>query len=101
MNYTNAQCLDTPAEQPPTTNPWCAIPVGTNSSLATSLQSCCNGAPVAIYNNLNGPLNCWQCCNISDSAIRDNQTILNCLTSSAQVIAACGPNSEKIKRYKT
>ena len=72
MNYTNAQCLDTPAEQPPTTNPWCAIPVGTNSSLATSLQSCCNGAPVAIYNNLNGPLNCWQYCNISDSAIRDN-----------------------------
>jgi hypothetical protein len=85
MNSTNAQCLITTPEHPPTTSPWCAIPVGTNSSLSSKLQFCCSGAPVAVYDTINGPPNCWQYCNITEYAFANNLTLLDCLTSTAHV----------------
>lgn len=93
MNYTNSQCLKTTPDIPPTANSWCAIAVGTNSSLSSVLRGCCS-SPIAAYEYASGPTGCFQYCNITAASLKDN-SVMNCLVESNQTkseIIACGPS---------
>jgi hypothetical protein len=95
LNYTDAQCAGSTPEQPPTTSAWCAMSIGSISNLSSALQYCCNGTPVATYNVLNGPYNCWQYCNTTTF---ENQTLFDCLDKFPGIgghISACGPDKSK------
>jgi len=91
MNSTSA-CLISSPLQPPTTSPFCAMPVGKN--LSAILSSCCNGAPVATYGDIDLNITtCYQYCNITTADFTNN-TVMNCLTSSpgvADIKIVCGP----------
>jgi hypothetical protein len=92
MNSTNAGCSNVAPLTPPTTSPWCATLFDNSSALA--LQTCCNGGPVAQYNTEAPPCT-FQYCNVTESAVKDNQTIFNCLAGLGHEIAACGNDKSK------
>jgi len=91
MNDSSA-CLRSTPLLPPTTSPFCAIPVGRN--LSAILASCCHGAPVATYGDIDlNTTTCYQYCNIT-TADFTNTTVMNCLNLAPgmeDVIVTCGP----------
>src|SRR5215469_18738533 len=91
MNDTLACLLSSPIP-PPTTSPFCAVPVGKN--LSAILSSCCNGAPVATYGDIRlNSTTCFQYCNITAADFANN-TVMNCLASApgrVDVTVSCGP----------
>jgi hypothetical protein len=85
MNSTY-QCQISTPQQPHTNSNWCALPVGTNSTLSSLLQTCCR-APVAYYAYVGEVQNCWQYCNLTETSTFNNQSVMQCLTADRAGIA--------------
>jgi hypothetical protein len=92
MNFSNLMCNETaPPTHRPSSSAWCSIQVDGNNTLSSLFQSCC-GTPVASYNYIEEPLNCWQYCNFTETSIFTNQTVKNCISdkSGYDGIISCG-----------